>query len=38
MVAGALDPRRLIFVDECGTRTSLAPVYGYAPTGERLRP
>jgi transposase len=37
MVAGALDPRRLLFVDECGTHTSLAPVYGYAPRGERLR-
>jgi len=37
MVAGALDPRGLLFVDECGTHTSLAPLYGYAPTGERLR-
>jgi hypothetical protein len=36
MVAGALDPRRLVFVDECGTHTSLAPVYGYCPKGERL--
>jgi|SRR5215210_6704307 len=36
MVAGALDPRRLIFVDECGTHTSLAPLYGYSPKGERL--
>jgi len=41
MVAGALDPRRLLFVDECGTHTSLAPslapLYGYSPKGERLR-
>lgn len=37
MVAGALDPRGLLFVDECGTHTSLAPVYGYSPKGERLR-
>lgn len=37
MVAGALDPRGLLFVDECGTHTSLAPVYGYCPKGERLR-
>jgi transposase len=37
MVAGVLDPRRLVFVDECGTHTSLAPVYGYCPKGERLR-
>ena len=25
-----------MFVDECGTHTSLAPVYGYSPKGERL--
>jgi transposase len=37
MVAGVVDPRRLVFVDECGTHTSLAPVYGYCPKGERLR-
>jgi transposase len=37
MVAGALDPRRLVFVDECGTHTSLAPLYGYSPKGERLK-
>jgi transposase len=36
MVAGALDSRRLVFVDECGTHTSLAPLYGYSPKGERL--
>ncbi len=36
MVAGVLDPGRLVFVDECGTHTSLAPVYGYSPKGERL--
>jgi transposase len=36
MVAGVVDPRRLVFVDECGTHTSLAPVYGYSPKGERL--
>jgi transposase len=37
MVAGAVEPERLIFVDECGTHTSLAPIYGYAPRGERLQ-
>jgi transposase len=37
MVAGVVDPRRLVFVDECGVHTSLAPVYGYCPKGERLR-
>jgi transposase len=36
MVAAVVDPERLIFVDECGTHTSLAPIYGYAPRGERL--
>jgi transposase len=36
MVAAAVEPERLLFVDECGTHTSLAPIYGYAPRGERL--
>ena len=37
MVAAAVEPERLVFVDECGTHTSMAPIYGYAPEGERLR-
>ena len=37
MVAARVDPERLVFVDECGTHTSLGPIYGYAPKGERLR-
>jgi hypothetical protein len=37
MVAEVVDPRRLVFVDECGAHTSLAPVYGYSPKGERLK-
>jgi len=37
MVAEKIDPKRLVFVDECGTHTSLAPLYGYAPRGQRLR-
>jgi transposase len=37
MVAEKISPERLVFVDECGTHTSLAPRYGYAPRGERLR-
>ena len=37
MVAAAVEPEKLVFVDECGTHTSLAPIYGYAPKGERLR-
>ncbi len=36
MVAAAVEPERLVFVDEMGTHTSLAPVYGYAPRGVRL--
>jgi hypothetical protein len=36
-VVGVVDPTKLVFVDECGTHTSLAPVYGYCPKGERLR-
>jgi hypothetical protein len=31
MVVGVVDPTKLVFVDECGTHTSLAPVYGYFP-------
>jgi transposase len=37
MMAATLEPERLVFVDECGTHTSMAPVYSYAPRGERLR-
>jgi transposase len=36
MVAATVEPERLLFVDECGTHTSLAPICGYAPKGERL--
>ncbi len=34
-VAGGLDSRSLVFVDEMGTHTSLAPSYGYSPRGQR---
>jgi transposase len=37
MVAAVVEPERLVFVDECGTHTSMAPLYGYAPRGQRLR-
>jgi len=37
MVAATVEPERLVFVDECGTHTSLSPIYSYAPKGERLR-
>jgi transposase len=30
-----LDPRRLVFVDECGTNVALAPLYARAPKGQR---
>jgi transposase len=36
MVAAVAEPERLVFVDEMGVHTSLAPVYGYALKGERL--
>ena len=36
VVAEEIVAERLVFVEECGTHTSLAPIYGYAPRGERL--
>jgi transposase len=33
---GNIDAGRLVFVDEMGTHTSLAPLYAYAPVGERV--
>src|SRR3712207_5130941 len=36
MVSAKVEPERLLFVDECGTHTSLAPIYGYAARGEHL--
>jgi hypothetical protein len=36
MVAAEVDPERLVFVDEMGLHTSLAPPYGYARKGERV--
>jgi transposase len=35
MVAGEMDADRLVFVDECSTNTSLAPLYAWSPKGER---
>ena len=32
---GTLDSRWLVFVDEMGTHTSLAPLYAYSPRGKR---
>lgn len=34
-VAGSLEARSLVFVDEMGTNTSLSPLYGWAKKGER---
>jgi transposase len=36
-VAAEVDPKRLVFVDEMGVHTSLAPLYGYSRKGERVR-
>jgi transposase len=36
MVAAEVDPERLVFVDEMGVHTSLAPLYGYSRKGERV--
>jgi hypothetical protein len=35
MVISSIEPDRFVFVDECSTNTSLAPLYGWARRGER---
>jgi transposase len=35
MVMSAIDSERFVFVDECSSNTSLAPLYGWARKGER---
>jgi transposase len=35
MVTEEIDARRLVFVDEMGTNTSLAPIYGWSRCGQR---
>ena len=35
LVSEALDGQRLVFVDEMGTNTSLAPLHGWSRRGER---
>jgi hypothetical protein len=35
LVAEALEANRLVFVDEMGTNTSLAPLYAWSRRGER---
>ena len=36
MVSGEVEPERLVFVDEMGAHTSLAPLCGYSPKGQRV--
>ncbi len=35
MVAEQVEAKRLVFVDEMGTNTSLSPVHAWAPKGQR---
>ncbi|MCA1604983.1 MAG: IS630 family transposase [Acidobacteria bacterium] len=35
VMVGVIDAKRLVFVDECSTNTSLAPLYGWSRRGER---
>ena len=35
-MAGRLDARRFVFVDECSTNTSLSPIYGWSRRGSRV--
>jgi transposase len=35
LVAGEINAQRLVFVDECGTNTSLSPLYAWFRRGER---
>jgi putative transposase len=32
-----IDPERLVFIDETWTKTNMAPLYGWAPLGQRLK-
>ena len=35
MIAGKVDPERLVFVDEMGANISLSPLYAWSPRGDR---
>ena len=35
LVAGEVDAKRLVFVDEMGTNVSLCPLYAWSPKGQR---
>ena len=32
-----IDPERLVFIDETWTKTNMAPLYGWAPLGQRIK-
>ena len=32
-----VDPARLVFIDETWTKTNMAPIFGWAPRGQRLK-
>jgi hypothetical protein len=32
-----IDPSRLVFIDETWTKTNMAPLWGWAPRGQRLK-
>ena len=34
---GRIDPERLVFIDETWAKTNMAPLFGWAPRGERLK-
>lgn len=34
---GRVDPSRLVFIDETWTKTNMAPLFGWAPRGQRLK-
>jgi transposase len=36
MVMSSIDSERMVFVEECSTNTSLAPLYGWGRKGERV--
>jgi len=36
MVISSIEPERFVFVEECSSNTSLAPLYGWARKGERV--
>jgi transposase len=37
MVISSVEPHRFVFVEECSSNTSLAPLYGWARKGERAQ-